>query len=87
MKYFWKVIFFVRNNVVQSVTFVFYYHVGSGFVGRHLVQYLLDNDLASEIRVADKMIPTVAYLNERHKTAFANPKVEFMSANLMNKSK
>ena len=30
---------------------------GTGFVARHLVKYLVDNNLASKIRVADKQLP------------------------------
>ena len=30
---------------------------GTGFVARHFVKYLVDNDLASKIRVADKQLP------------------------------
>ena len=28
---------------------------GTGFVGRHLVKYLVDNDACAKIRVADKV--------------------------------
>lgn len=58
---------------------------GCGFIGRNLVQYLLDNDLASRIRVADKLQPKLAYLNPSHDAAFSNPIVEFVSSNLLNK--
>ena len=35
---------------------------GLGMVGRNLVAYLVENRLASTIRVADKQIPDLAYL-------------------------
>lgn len=54
---------------------------GSGFIGRHLVTYLLDK--ASEIYVVDKTPPEVAWLNSTHLAAFKNPKVKFTSANLI----
>jgi len=43
---------------------------GCGFIGRHLVKYLVDNKLASHIRVADKALPGTSYLSEEHKAAF-----------------
>lgn len=57
---------------------------GTGFVGRHLVKYLIDNNLASKIRVADKQLPITSYLNPVFKAAFDNPIVEFKQANLSN---
>ncbi|EGD81082.1 hypothetical protein PTSG_11027 [Salpingoeca rosetta] len=53
---------------------------GAGFIGRHLVVYLVENDLASEIRVADKAILQTSYLTPRQQAAF--DKVEFVQANL-----
>ncbi|XP_071943474.1 GDP-D-glycero-alpha-D-manno-heptose dehydrogenase-like [Antedon mediterranea] len=53
---------------------------GCGFIGRHLVHYLTSNDLA-EVRVADKVPPQIAWLNDFHKEVFA--KVEFVSCNLI----
>lgn len=35
---------------------------GMGMIGRNLVKYLLDNNLASDIRVADKKAPFMAFL-------------------------
>ena len=35
---------------------------GMGFIGRNLVKYLLDNNLASDIRIADKKMPFMAFL-------------------------
>ncbi|KAG0239229.1 hypothetical protein BGW41_007845 [Actinomortierella wolfii] len=55
---------------------------GVGFIGRNFVSYLVENDLAAEIRVVDKVLPETAYLNKRFKENFA--KVEFMQGNLCN---
>jgi nucleoside-diphosphate-sugar epimerase len=56
---------------------------GCGFVGRNLVKYLLDNSLASAIRVADKRAPFMAFLSADHKAAFANKDVvEFMQVDV-----
>eukprot|EP00735_Rhodelphis_limneticus_P001470 TRINITY_DN12094_c0_g1::TRINITY_DN12094_c0_g1_i1::g.9686::m.9686 TRINITY_DN12094_c0_g1::TRINITY_DN12094_c0_g1_i1::g.9686 ORF type:complete len:371 (-),score=139.09,Epimerase/PF01370.16/6.6e-19,NAD_binding_10/PF13460.1/6.7e-08,3Beta_HSD/PF01073.14/6e-07,RmlD_sub_bind/PF04321.12/1.4e-06,NAD_binding_4/PF07993.7/2.6e+02,NAD_binding_4/PF07993.7/0.2,NAD_binding_4/PF07993.7/3.3e+03,Saccharop_dh/PF03435.13/0.035,Saccharop_dh/PF03435.13/1.2e+03,Polysacc_synt_2/PF02719.10/0.045,Polysacc_synt_2/PF02719.10/ len=55
---------------------------GLGFVGRNFVTYLVENDLCSKIRVADKTLPATAFLNPRHKAAFDNPIVEYKQANL-----
>jgi dTDP-D-glucose 4,6-dehydratase len=35
---------------------------GMGFIGRNFVKYLLDNNLASDIRIADKRMPFMAFL-------------------------
>ncbi|XKL66942.1 hypothetical protein PGB90_010362 [Kerria lacca] len=59
---------------------------GCGFIGRHFVQYLVDNNLASKIRIADKILPALAYFNEKHETVFRNPIVEFINVNLLNKN-
>lgn len=58
---------------------------GVGFIGRNFVAYLVENDLASEIRVIDKVLPQTAYLNKRFAAAF--DKVEFMQGNLSNPGK
>ncbi|XP_076239585.1 uncharacterized protein LOC143182469 isoform X2 [Calliopsis andreniformis] len=57
---------------------------GCGFIGRNLVEYLLDNDLVSFIRVADKVPPQTAWLNAKHQQIFEHPLFEFKSANLIN---
>jgi len=54
---------------------------GIGFIGRNLVQYLLQHDLTSKIRVADKTIPALASLSEEQKEIFNN-KIEFKQLNL-----
>eukprot|EP00054_Salpingoeca_dolichothecata_P016831 m.99277 g.99277 ORF g.99277 m.99277 type:complete len:365 (-) comp22163_c0_seq1:351-1445(-) len=53
---------------------------GVGFIGRNLVEYMVDNDLASFIRVADKVMPKISYLNPKQEAAFE--KVEYVQANL-----
>jgi len=53
---------------------------GTGFVGRNFVQYLVEKDLTSKIRVADKMLPALAGLSEAQKAVFI--KVEFKQVNL-----
>jgi nucleoside-diphosphate-sugar epimerase len=54
---------------------------GVGFIGRNLVQYLVNNNLTSKIRVADKTIPALANLSEEQKEIFSN-KIEFKQSNL-----
>ncbi|CAD1480748.1 unnamed protein product, partial [Heterotrigona itama] len=55
-----------------------------GFIGRNLVEYLLDNDLVSFVRVVDKVPPQTAWLNAKHQQLFKHPLLEFKSANLIN---
>ena len=55
---------------------------GTGFVGRHLVKYLVDLAICSRIRVVDKVIPSMAYLNEEFIEAFNDETVEFVQGNL-----
>lgn len=57
---------------------------GCGFIGRNLVDFLVRNNLVSEIRVADKTPPQMAWLNKNHSESFDNPVVHFCSANLIN---
>ncbi|XP_012268433.2 uncharacterized protein LOC105693225 [Athalia rosae] len=57
---------------------------GCGFIGRNLVEYLLDKELVSYIRVVDKVPPQTAWLNEHHQKIFEHPLLEFRSANLIN---
>lgn len=54
---------------------------GVGFIGRNLVCYLVENNLAAKIRVVDKVLPETAYLSKRCQDAFQ--KVEFMQGNLV----
>jgi len=55
---------------------------GVGFIGRNFVKYLVDNNLASKIRVVDKVLPSTAFLGQAHQDAFNNPIVEYMQGNL-----
>jgi len=38
---------------------------GLGFIGRNLVEYLIDNNLADKVRVADKGLPELVGLNQK----------------------
>lgn len=50
---------------------------GLGFIGRNLVKYLVDNNLASAIRIADKKAPFMSFLSPDYKAAILeNPVVE-----------
>lgn len=55
---------------------------GCGFIGRHLVSYLVKNDLCSLIRVADKSMPVMSYLSKEFESVFENPTVEYKQADL-----
>ncbi|KAI7903970.1 uncharacterized protein BX663DRAFT_587783 [Cokeromyces recurvatus] len=55
---------------------------GVGFIGRNFIHYLLMNNLVSNIRVVDKVLPQTAYLSETFKKDFS--KIEFKQANLIN---
>jgi nucleoside-diphosphate-sugar epimerase len=58
---------------------------GCGFIGRHLVEFLLDK--AEIIHVIDKTPPEIAWLNSDHAKVFASPKVVFHSANLISQER
>ena len=64
--------------------YAFLFPAGCGFIGRHLVSYLVDNKLVSDVRVVDKVPPPMAWLNKEHQAIFENPIVEFKSSNLLN---
>eukprot|EP01114_Cavostelium_apophysatum_P012273 TRINITY_DN2725_c0_g1_i1.p1 TRINITY_DN2725_c0_g1~~TRINITY_DN2725_c0_g1_i1.p1 ORF type:complete len:369 (+),score=90.97 TRINITY_DN2725_c0_g1_i1:75-1181(+) len=55
---------------------------GLGFIGRNLVKYLVENDLASKIRVADKTMIAMVRLGKDFTDAF--DKVEVIQVNLIN---
>ncbi|KAF8925485.1 hypothetical protein EDD21DRAFT_421460, partial [Dissophora ornata] len=55
---------------------------GVGFIGRHFVAYLVENGLATDIRVVDKALPQTAYVNKRFRAAF--DKVEVWQNDLSN---
>ena len=49
--------------------------VGLGFIGRNTLLYLVQNQLTSYIRVADKQVPSSVYLNHSCEAALASPGV------------
>ena len=53
---------------------------GCGFVGRNLVVYLVENDLCSQITVADKSLPVTSWLTPHQHKCFE--KVKFVQSNL-----
>jgi len=56
---------------------------GTGFIGRNLVKFLVDNKLAKYIAVADKSPPGTAYLSPIHAAAFADKEtVHFQQVDL-----
>ena len=55
---------------------------GCGFIGRNLVEYLLNENLTGEIVVADKLMPVLSYMSETHSQCFENEKVVFIQADL-----
>jgi nucleoside-diphosphate-sugar epimerase len=57
---------------------------GTGFIGRNLVRYLVQNRLASHIRVADKTRPEMAWLSSEDADLFKQPPVEYFMSNLVN---
>lgn len=59
---------------------------GCGFIGRNLVAHLIEHDLVSKVRVADKVPPQTAWLNPHHKKIFEDERVEFRQANLLNET-
>lgn len=57
---------------------------GNGFIGRNFVEYLITHDLVAKVRAVDKVPPQTAWFSKRHEEVFADPRVEFKSANLIN---
>lgn len=55
---------------------------GCGFIGRHLVCYLIENELVARIRIVDKTPPQMAWLNEYQQKIYGSSIIEFRSANL-----
>ena len=55
---------------------------GLGMIGRSLVKYILDYELAGFVRVVDKQVAAMAYLNEVFRNAFADPRVEVVQGDL-----
>ncbi|CAG8618516.1 27442_t:CDS:2 [Dentiscutata erythropus] len=56
---------------------------GLGFIGRNFIPYLVENDLASEIRVVDKVLLITTALNPKQKEAFS--KVEVWQKDLVDR--
>merc|ERR1711879_702658 len=52
----------------------------TGFIGRNLVKYLVENDLAAVTSV-DKVLPSLSYLSPQEETLFE--KANFMQKNLV----
>ncbi|OHS99901.1 NAD dependent epimerase/dehydratase [Tritrichomonas foetus] len=57
---------------------------GTGFVGRNLVKYLVQNNLVSLVRASDKNKPEMSWLSPSDQQIFANPPVEYVMSNLCN---
>ena len=57
---------------------------GLGFTGKNFIQYLVENELASYIRVADKVLLETVHLNEKQREAFK--KVEVHQKDLVDPS-
>ncbi|KAL4110656.1 hypothetical protein PRIC1_002347 [Phytophthora ramorum] len=55
---------------------------GAGMIGRNFVKYLVDRDLVSAVRVADKTMPAISYFSAPHSQAFADERVTFVQADL-----
>ncbi|PKY04846.1 NAD dependent epimerase/dehydratase family protein [Aspergillus campestris IBT 28561] len=47
---------------------------GLGFIGRHLARYIHDNNLASEVRLVDKVLPQLAWLAPEFQEACSKEK-------------
>merc|ERR1712093_597575 len=75
---------FTRNTMADTAKPSVLVLGGTGSIGRNFVHHLVVNDLASYIRVADKVLPQTAYMDEAHAASFASPIVEFRQANLTN---
>lgn len=61
-----------------------FFFPGCGFIGRNLLQYLVENMLVSKVIVVDKAMPQTSWLNKKHLALFENALVEYRSANLIN---
>ena len=55
---------------------------GCGFIGRNLVEHLYSKNLATNIVVADKAIPDIAYLGAQHKTIFKTQLVRYVACDI-----
>jgi len=48
---------------------------GCGFIGRNFVEFLIDNDLVSKIKIADKTLPALAFLEPKMKDLYKNSEI------------
>lgn len=55
---------------------------GVGFIGRHLVKYLVESGIASKVLVLDKVLPEVAGLTNDELAVFKGDSVIFKQMNL-----
>eukprot|EP00047_Mylnosiga_fluctuans_P005095 m.238396 g.238396 ORF g.238396 m.238396 type:complete len:370 (-) comp13297_c0_seq1:99-1208(-) len=55
---------------------------GMGFIGRNALAFLVEKNLTSFLRVADKQVASTAYLAPRYQAALQSPGVNFVQANL-----
>eukprot|EP01061_Rhynchopus_euleeides_P026930 TRINITY_DN43836_c0_g1_i1.p1 TRINITY_DN43836_c0_g1~~TRINITY_DN43836_c0_g1_i1.p1 ORF type:complete len:373 (+),score=132.14 TRINITY_DN43836_c0_g1_i1:70-1188(+) len=56
---------------------------GTGFIGKNLVAYIIEYNLASKVRVADKTPVQMAYMDARFEAAFNDSRVEFAQVDLV----
>ncbi|ORC90128.1 NAD-dependent epimerase/dehydratase family protein [Trypanosoma theileri] len=55
---------------------------GLGMIGRNLLKYIVDYQLASYVRVADKRVPEMCHLSPTYKSLLTLPYVEVIQADL-----
>lgn len=55
---------------------------GLGCIGRNFAKYVLQFNLASQVRIVDKVVPSMAYLTDEFKTILDDPRVDIVQANL-----
>jgi len=60
---------------------------GTGFIGKQFVQYLVDNNLVSKVRVADKVLPSFAAMTKHQEEMFNGPIVDFRQTPLTQAAK
>lgn len=59
---------------------------GVGFIGRHLVYFLVENPSVSKVAVVDKAIPEISGMSAKELAYFKNEKVIYKQANLSRQS-
>lgn len=75
------------NSLINKYLIILFRILGGlGFIGRNLVKYLIDQKIASFIRVADKAVPDTAFLSEHYLEYFKHPIVERVQCNLVNET-